>query len=597
MPLQEWIHQLEEGKGAIWIKRIFVFLAFAAVAAVYNVRHYKNFATPEAMDSAQLARQIAMGRGFTTKFVRPLSLKMMVNHQGEAILTKEAEAAGKHPLRNPHPDIANAPVFPLIEAALMKALPFKFGVSQNFWRFQPEMILAIFNQLLFAAILISLFILAKRLFDPGVATVTVAVTALAEVFWRFTVSGLPTMLLILITIWIVWLLAVMESKTRDQTAQNRSFYAMAFGVGLLLALGALTRYSYGFLLLPIVIFSIAFFGGRRGASTAIIVVIFLLALAPWCYRNYTICGQPFGTAQFAPVAGTILFPKDRLERSMPQSLRLDLNKITPAQYGKKIMTGLSDVIRNQIPKLGGSWVTALFLVGLLAPFRNPGLSRLRWFLLATMALFAVVQSLGRTHLSDISPEINSENLLVLLAPLVFMYGIALFYSFIDQIAFDFARFRAAVITVFVVIVSAPLLLTFVSGRTIPFAFPPYYPPYVQEHASWLKDDEISMGDMPWAMAWYGDRVCIWNTLDTGYGQPSDFFAIHDHMKPIKLLYLTPLSLDVKFVDEMLKGRENAWSRFALDSMMRTNVPPGFPLKHSPRGYLPDFLILSDRKRW
>jgi hypothetical protein len=69
------------------------------------------------------------------------------------------------------------------------------------------------------------------------------------------------------------------------------------------------------------------------------------------------------------------------------------------------------------------------------------------------------------------------------------------------------------------------------------------------------------------------------------------------MKPIKLLYLTPLSLDVKFVDDMLKGRENQWSRFALDSMMRTNVPPGFPLKHSPRGYLPDFLILSDRKRW
>jgi 4-amino-4-deoxy-L-arabinose transferase-like glycosyltransferase len=597
MPLQEWIHNLEEGKGAVWIKRIFVFLAFAGIAAVYNVRHYKNFATPEAMDSAQVARQLASGQGFTTKFVRPFSLKLMVNHQGEGILTKEAEKAGKHPLRNPHPDLAHAPVFPLIEAGLMKALPFNFAVRQNFWRFQPEIIIAIFNQLLFAAILVSLFILSRRLFDPGVAAVTVAVTALAEIFWRFTIAGLPTMLLMLITVWIVYFLSVMESQTRDQTAKDRSFYAMAFGVGLLLALGSLTRYSYGFLLLPILIFSVAFFGTRRGASTAIIIVIFVAALTPWCYRNYTISGQPFGTAQFAPVAGTVLFPKDRLERSMPQSLRMDLNKVTPNQYGKKLLTGLSNIIRNEVPKLGGSWVTALFLVGLLAPFRNPGLSRLRWFLLGAMGLFAIVQSLGRTHLSEISPEINSENFLILLAPLVFMYGIALFYSFIDQIAFEFARFRTAVITTFVVIVSAPLLLTFASGRTIPFAFPPYYPPYIQEHASWLRADEVAMSDMPWAMAWYGDRVCVWNTLDTGYAQPSDFFAINDHMHPIKLLYLTPLSLDVKFVEDMLKGRENAWSRFALDSMIRTNVPPGFPLKHSPRGYLPDFLILSDRKRW
>jgi hypothetical protein len=597
MPLQEWIHNLEEGKGALWIKRIFVLLAFAGLAAVYDVRHYKNFATPEAMDSAQLARQIASGKGYTTKFVRPLSLKLMVNHQGDGILDPGAEKEGKHPLRNPHPDLANAPVFPLIEAGLIKALPFNFAVRQSFWRFQPEIIIAIFNQVIFAAILVSLFILARRLFDPSVAGVTVAVTALAEVFWRFTVAGLPTLLLTLITVWIVLFLATMESQTRDQTAKDRSFYAMAFGVGLLLALGALTRYSYGFLLLPVVIFSVAFFGARRGASTAIIVVIFVAALTPWCYRNYTICGQPFGTAQFAPVAGTVLFPKDRLERSMPQNLRMDLNKVTPNQYGKKLMTGLGDIIRNEMPRLGGSWVTALFLVGLLAPFRNPGLSRLRWFLLGCMALLAIVQSLGRTHLSEISPEINSENFLILIAPLAFMYGIALFYSFIDQIAFEFARFRTAVISVFVVIVSAPLLLTFAQGRAIPFAFPPYYPPYIQEHANWLTEKEIAMSDMPWAMAWYGDRVCVWNTLDTGYTQPSDFFTINDHMHQIKLLYLTPLSLDVKFVDEMLKGREAAWSRFALDSMMRTNVPPGFPLKHSPRGYLPDFLILSDRKRW
>jgi hypothetical protein len=587
MPLQEWIHNLEEGKGAVWIKRLFALLALAGLAALYDVRQYKNFANPEAMDSAQVARQIAAGKGFSTKFVRPLSIKLIQNHQGESA----------KPLAGPHPDLANAPVFPLIEAGLFKALPFDFSVKSNFWRFQPEMLIAIFNQVLFAILLISLYMLANRLFDAGVARVTVAVTALAEIFWRFSISGLPTIFLALITVWVVWCLAVMEARTRDQTATNGWFYGMSFLLGGLLAVGALTRYSYAWMLLPVIIYAVAFFGMRRGASTAIVVILMLAALAPWCYRNYSICGEPFGIAQFAAVEDTPLFPNDRLERSMPQNMKYDLNKVTPNQYGAKLMKGLGDIIRDQIPKLGGSWTTALFLVGLLAPFRNPGLSRLRWFLLGSMAVFAIIQSLGRTHLSEVSPEINSENLLVLLSPLVFMYGIALFYSFIDQFPFEVAALRTASITFFAAIVSAPLLLTFASGRSIPFVYPPYYPPYIREYASWLREDELAMGDMPWAMGWYGDRTCLWTTLDTGYATPSDFFAIHDHIKPIKLLYLTPLTLDVKFVNEMLKGRENAWSRFALDSMVRTNVPPGFPLKHSPRGYLPDFLILSDRKRW
>src|SRR5258706_10408284 len=191
MPLQEWIHNLEEGKGAVWIKRLFVFLAFAGLAAVYDVRQYKNFANAEAMDSGQVARQIAAGKGFATKFVRPLSINL--------ILTRKGESA--KPLTGPHPDLANAPVFPLIEAALIKTLPFNFNLHPSFWRFQPEVLIAIFNQLLFGILLLSLYILSRRLFDEGVGRVTVAVAALAELFWRFSISGLPTIFLTLVTIW------------------------------------------------------------------------------------------------------------------------------------------------------------------------------------------------------------------------------------------------------------------------------------------------------------------------------------------------------------------------------------------------------------
>jgi len=53
----------------------------------------------------------------------------------------------------------------------------------------------------------------------------------------------------------------------------------------------------------------------------------------------------------------------------------------------------------------------------------------------------VVQALGRTALSDDSPDINSENLLVLLAPLVIVYGTSLFFLLLEQVALPFLQLR------------------------------------------------------------------------------------------------------------------------------------------------------------
>jgi hypothetical protein len=72
---------------------------------------------------------------------------------------------------------------------------------------------------------------------------------------------------------------------------------------------------------------------------------------------------------------------------------------------------------NQLPRMGGSWVSAFFgwAVG---PVQELDPSRLRVFLLASLALLTLVQALGRTHLTTASPEVNTENILAILAPLV-----------------------------------------------------------------------------------------------------------------------------------------------------------------------------------
>jgi hypothetical protein len=92
---------------------------------------YRNLATPEAMDAAQLARNISEGKGYTTLFIRPLSLYLVQKHNAGGMRRPRS------PARNPrfranqtaHPDLANPPVYPVVLAGLMKVLPFQYAVE------------------------------------------------------------------------------------------------------------------------------------------------------------------------------------------------------------------------------------------------------------------------------------------------------------------------------------------------------------------------------------------------------------------------------------------------------------------------------------
>ena len=79
--LQEWIHRFEVGEGTRTVRLVVAILALLGLTAVYDLREYRNFSTAEAMDAAQLARNIAAGKGYTTEFIRPLSIHLVEQHQ------------------------------------------------------------------------------------------------------------------------------------------------------------------------------------------------------------------------------------------------------------------------------------------------------------------------------------------------------------------------------------------------------------------------------------------------------------------------------------------------------------------------------------
>ena len=590
--LQEIIHSMEQGAGQKWLVRIVAGLALVSLFFLYDFREFKNLGTEEAMDAAQLARNISQGKGFTTDYLRPF---------GMYLLKQKQTADGKpgqdvYRIREAHPDISNPPLYPLLLAGWMKVLPFTHDIDPNiqFMKHQPDLLIGFLNQVLFLIAAVLVFFLARRTFDESVAWVSTLVFLGTELYWRFSVSGLPTMLLLVFFLGLVWVLVRMEEGVRTEQRGFGWVLLLALGAGVLLGLGALTRYSFAWLTLPVAIYGLIFLGKQRVIAAVVPVIVCLAMLTPWTVRNYNLSGALFGTAGYAIGHGAG-FNSRMVEGSL--NPEIDLKKVNFHGTRNKLTGGIEQIVKTELIDLGGSWLTGLFLAGLLIPFRSPTLSRLRILLLLLLATLICSQALGRTHLFDDSPDLSSENQLVLVAPLVFIFGVGMFFILLGQMRLTFPQARLLVITAFIFIASAPLIFTLLPPRSYPINYPPYYPPIMQRIAKWTATSELIMTDVPAGVAWYGQRRSISLTPDL----ERHFYEINDYHKPIAAVYLTPVTLDGKFLSQILGAEGRAWGLLMLESIIRREVPGKFPLRIAAPGFFPDKLsdqfFLTDRDRW
>lgn len=606
MRLQEWIHKFTEGSGNRFLQVVLVFFIMLGLAVWYNAAAFKNLSSIEGMDAAQVGRNLAEGRGFTTQFVRPFSMRLLKQHRAD----KDAV------LNAWHPDLANPPLYPLVLALAMKLNPFGWPDvrpetegGRNFSVFAPDLWIAMVNQLLFFIAVWLVFRLGRRLFDDGVGWVSAAVFAGADLFWRFSASGQSTMLLVVLFLLLVEVLARIEPETKDGATRGTGWLmGMAVLAGALVGLAGLTRYGFAWVIFPVSIFLGSLPSPKRLGMAAVAVLAFMMVMAPWVTRNFMVSGTPFGTAGYAVLQNTALFSEHQLERS----LNADFSLMTGGMLWHKLWAGLREIVEKDLPRLGGSWVSAFFLVGLLVPFRNTTLRRLRTFLVITLALMTAVQALGRTGLSVESPEVTTENLLVVVAPAVFLFGVSLFFMLLEQFGAAMPAFRLFAVGVFVGLASLPLLLSLLMPVPTAVAYPPYYPPYIQEKAAWIEEDGLLMSDFPWAVAWYGRRQSVWLSLkfreEPSIRWRNDFAAMNDNGKPIRALYLSARTLktvETRVIQPWIlreaRGEEwephvGDWEAFVLvGAYLFREVPTGFPLRRPVFGLLPElFLAESER---
>jgi hypothetical protein len=132
-----------------------------------------------------------------------------------------------------------------------------------------------------------------------------------------------------------------------------------------------------------------------------------------------------------------------------------------------------------------------------------------------------------------------------------------------------------------------------------------------------------MSDIPWAVAWYGDRKCVGLTRYAyDAAKREDLYAINDFRHALAGVYLTQRTTDREFFDTMEHpkiqrelsrseitregGQWEAswpvnsigWPEFVLSTLVEQRMPTGFPLRFGHTGFVvAGHLLVMDRKRW
>jgi len=590
--IQSAVYQIELGRGKTILRWVVVVLVAAALGLVYTASQFRGFDKRESMDMAQLARNIARGEGFTTYLIRPLSLWQL------------SQFASDHDQRlMNHPDLYNPPLYPLALAGLFKLTKpslFQFD-AKNDRIYTPERwVILPFDQVCLLLSLLLVYFWARQLFDQRVAVTAGLLLLFSDTLWSYAISGLPTsplMLLLLLAVYCLFLAdrrlnAPQTSKSEQSegeqpagaTGSPARAGVLILASAVLLGLCFLTRYLSAFLIVPMAIYAARIMRGRRPGLWAVVYVfVFLAVITPWLVRNYRVSGSLLGIARYDIISDATLWRTYRPELADAYSIRRLTSTFLPR--ARELLTG-------SLKQIGSDFLIFFFGAGLLYAFRRPDVARLRWVVLGGLLCAIFGMALIGTPSERSGPEVYGANLLVLFLPLVAVYGTAFFYLLLDRIPFRIRLTRGAVIAAFALLNVAPMIFTLLPPRPSPFRYPPYFPPMTRAVSQWFGQNDVGVSDLPWAMAWYGDRRTIW--LPT---QIKDFYELHDLVPPkgvsVSFLMLTPYMLNQPAQSEVLKGQYKEWAWVG-----RAPFPTNFPLRAGT--VLPpesDQILLADRVRW
>ncbi len=571
LKVQEMVHSLEEGKWKRWVQLAVLLAAIAFLVNLWFFRDagFRGLGHPIAMDQAQIAREIARGNGFSTKFVRP------------AALWQFQENTGAFP-QGSMPDTFHAPLHPWLNSFLLRALKGKWDMSTKELVYPADQVIAgVGVFFLLVSVLLNYFI-ARLLFDERLAMLGVGLLLMCQRLWDYALSGLPQMLLLFLFSAAVYLLL----RAIGAKQEGGRIFPWLIGVGLCFGLLALTHAITIWLFVGVLVFCLIYFR-PMGVHAAIMVAVFLLCYSPWLVRNQRVCGSAVGLGWYTALADIT-----GSDTTIMRSMNLSLAGVTPRSFGYKIRDRVMTQVQDAFVLLGTLVLAPVFFISLLHLFKNPVTATFRWCLLPAwlfgvlgMSIFAFTEEDG----------VKANDLHVLFIPAMTFYGLAFVLVLWSRLELNYRLIRIAFTVLLFIVSTLPFLQTFrrlIGPAQLPWNWPPYIPPYIAVLKGWTLEREMIASDMPWAVAWYADRKSLWLPMTL-----KAFTTLNDYeqlKEKVVGLYLTPISANSSFLYSVMKGPYAEWAPYI------TRKPDSRDLPFKAVTALPkdnDCVFYADRDRW
>jgi hypothetical protein len=567
--LHDIVYSIDTGTGLKIIRVTLYILFLLIIVMLYTATQFRGMVSEEAMDYAQLGRNLSLNGGLATKCVRPVSMWKVSSRN-----------PGENPQIGGHPDLFHPPAYPAVLAAGFKLFelagidPFAMQEGATSLPAEQWVIMPV-NHLFSILTGWIVFSMGKRLFSREIGFLGMTIFFLSDLVWSDSISGLNLSMTTFCIAASFHTMVISMLNRRDR--QSLLSWILPFVLSVILAAAAvLTRYIALAAIPGIALFAWLMAGRFRGGTRYAVVFIGLvmIMIAPWLYRNQTLTGNPFGLAGHTALMETSRYPDNAFERQLHPEF--SVAQIMNAAKEKWVMN-YSGEHKAALPGMGGGILTALFVTTFFYRFVRPQVNYLRWGLGLSLVLMLFIA--GFFSASSIA-AIHA------FWPFVILYGLAFFYILIDRLDLGVRIYIISMKCLIVVLALLPLIFTILPPHAKP-PYPPYYPPHINLVSGWLNEREVMVTDMPWATAWYGDRVSILLPRDI-----DDFYEINDYKQYISGLYITTITKNKPFVRELLDGPEKSWL-----PVISGRTPPDFPLKQGLSLNRQDQIFLSDRNRW
>ncbi|MGF1678774.1 MAG: ArnT family glycosyltransferase [Candidatus Methylacidiphilales bacterium] len=568
--IQEIVYAIEVGSLRQWLVRLGILALLSGLGVFYFVKQFNGLKHPESMDMAQLSRQIATGEGYTTKFFRPIQIKKTSPNQADLSRL---------------PDVVNPPVYPYLAAALFKVSGVGFAVDADklkfFSGYAPERLLVLMNLGLTIMSVIVLYLWMLRMFDARVATLSAVLFAVTDLVWATSVWGLSTPL---VTLWVCLLgFFVNEALVAEE---NEAFTLSYFWFSLaatVCGLAILTCYTMIVLWIPLVGLALLAFD-RKMVTAALALVIPMLMIAPWCYRNFELTGHPFGLSWIeifvdnGKYAGNSLWRVYEMGVDSPGGLKPLLRALS---------LGFAHLAENMGAFLGGLVPIGLALAGCFHSFRRHRCQTARWMWVAAFVLLMIFN--GALVKERMPMDVPGLNWMITFLPMVCGFGAAFTFVLIDRLKLPSSILVIPLVGILCAIQAAPLALRVVQKPAPAYAYPPYFPPMLFVIKNWVQPSEVMCSDIPWAVAWYSDRRTVWLPY-----KRSDFFALTDFKVGMVAILLTPESQSGQLFRDIENGPYAEWVGIITRREFKDLPLPAVTVLPPNND---DYLFFADRPRW